>query len=486
MIEFGTIINGYRIERELGHGSMAVVYLANQINLQRLVAFKVLSATLAQNPEFVERFLNEARSAAALSHQNLVLAYDAGVAGDTYYFVMEYVEGENLDFRIRRDGALPHGVALSMATAIAAALDYGWRKKKLTHGDIKPENIMVDKAGTPKVADFGLAKVTGHETEGRRASGILLTPAYAAPEVIRGRRVANDCRADIYSFGATLYHMLVGYPPFPGTDADVVMKQHLTDPIIPPLDRNPAVPLITSDFVCWLLEKEPERRPQSWEEVTRHLKKVRSGKRVLRAGGRPFRHDRPGGATSGTASGTARRPRASFVSRLLTLLLVLVALTAGLLFLQLKWRQMHALPPPETPAPQPETTPAPEPSTQPRAAQTEADTEWAALQPKLKAAESARERMELLEAFRRNHERNLPPEFRETMAQSLRETDKEQPEPAKPPEPEAPEETQPTPEVGPPVSQPPPNPFPPEPEGRAREKTVEKGPAQGPRKHAPK
>jgi len=268
----GTTVAGYRIERELGRGNMAIVYLATQLNLERHVALKIMTEEMAEDEEFVGRFFNEARAAAALTHPNIVQAYDAGVTeGNVYYFAMEYVEGETLEDRVQREGFLEPPTAIRMALDIAEALDYGWQHHRLTHGDIKPENIMLDKHGQTKLADFGLAKVAGQDFQ---SSSLMLTPLYAPPEVIQGQHVSGDCRADIYSFGATLYHMLAGTPPFAGTNPDEVMQRQVSEPITPLYKTNPSVPKEVSDNIGFLLVKPPEQRPADWQTVIRILKGV--------------------------------------------------------------------------------------------------------------------------------------------------------------------------------------------------------------------
>ena len=266
----GTLVNGYRIERELGRGAMSVVYLAQQLDLQRPVALKVLAADLAADKEYVTRFFNETRAAAALSHPNIIQAYDAGVAeGDLYYFCMEFVEGETLLERIEREERLPLDESLKIAREIADALNFGYQRYKFTHGDIKPDNIMINLQGQAKLADFGLAKVEGHDYDG---SEVMLTPLYAPPELIRGERRPGDCRGDIYAFGATLYHIIAGSPPFPGTHAHSVMDRHLHENPEPLRLRYPKAPLGLSDLVSRMLAKDPERRPQDWEEVLAGLR----------------------------------------------------------------------------------------------------------------------------------------------------------------------------------------------------------------------
>jgi serine/threonine protein kinase len=274
----GTLVAGnyrYQIVNEIGRGAMAVVYLAKQVDLQRPVALKVLSLELSSNRSFVKRFFNEVRTAAALSHPNIIQAYDAGIAnGDIYYFAMEYVRGETLLERITREQCLKVPAALKYAIEIANALDYGWQGQRLTHGDIKPDNIMVNDLDQAKLADFGLAKVTGHEYEGHE---LMLTPHYASPELINGKNPKNDCRADIYAFGASMYHLLAGSPPYPGNDGQEVMRRHLREELEPLAQRKPGIPIQLSDFIGRMLAKDPAARPANWNAVLEELDRCEKG-----------------------------------------------------------------------------------------------------------------------------------------------------------------------------------------------------------------
>ncbi len=264
------MIGGFRIESFVGAGAMAVVYRAVQVNLDRPVALKILPRDFSRSRDYVDRFFNEARAAAAFSHPNIVRAYDAGIdENNVCYFAMEFVEGETLLDRILRDGRVPLLDAIHIALDIAQALDYGWKEHRLLHGDIKPANLMTNTRGETKLADFGLAKVAGGE---EIAGATMLTPLYAAPEVIQGYQPKEDCRPDIYSFGATLYHLLAGSPPFPGEDSKEVMRLQVEAPLTPLHQRLPDIPWRVSDFVSALLRKAPDKRTQSWEEVVAGLK----------------------------------------------------------------------------------------------------------------------------------------------------------------------------------------------------------------------
>lgn len=269
----GTVINGFMIEDKLGQGGMGVVYKAKQLNLERYVALKVLSDELASDVEFVERFFKEARAAASLSHANIVQVYDAGSTLDgIYYFAMELIEGETLDTRISRDGLLPQKDAMEIAVKIASALDYAWEKQKLCHGDVKPDNIILNSSGGAKLADLGLAKSIHDKSDFK--DGIMATPLYAPPEVIAGDMHRIDFRSDMYSFGATFYHVLSGMPPFSGDDPETVMRKHMNDKPTSLSEVNRELNPAISDLVDTLLLKNPESRPPSWKEVCKSLDKI--------------------------------------------------------------------------------------------------------------------------------------------------------------------------------------------------------------------
>ncbi len=204
----GEVVAGFKIEEELGRGAMGIVYQARQTNLDREVAIKILSDDSASDEVYVERFFREARAAASLSHPNVVQAYDAGVTDDgIYYFVMEKVTGENLDLVLNNVGPLNIPQALDVFLAVANALAYAWNRNQLSHGDIKPENIIMRLNGKVKLADFGLAR-RAKDPE-LADEDIRATPAYAPPEIIRDDKSVPGFKSDMYSFGATAYHILI-------------------------------------------------------------------------------------------------------------------------------------------------------------------------------------------------------------------------------------------------------------------------------------
>lgn len=247
----------YRIEREIGRGGAAIVYLAYHQRLERPVALKVLQPHLQSDAGFVERFLFEARAAARLDHPNIVAIYDAGQIDGADYIAMEYVEGESLADVLRRvPGALPLDFAISIISQVAAALDYA-HQRGVIHRDVKPSNILVRDSGHALLADFGIARAAsmGSHTQ---AGVILGTPEYMAPEQAEGRAV--DGRSDVYSLAIVGYHMLTGKPPFHGATPQATLYAHVHQPLPDPRDLNPAISPALATVLQIGAAKAPERR----------------------------------------------------------------------------------------------------------------------------------------------------------------------------------------------------------------------------------
>lgn len=250
-------IPGYQIERELGQGGMAIVYLAIQESLHRHVALKVIKPVLTTDEEFAQRFLREGRIIAQLNDPHIVTVYDIACHDNIYYLSMEYLAGGTLQQRIR-DG-LPLQETLFVARTIASALQYAHRRGVI-HRDIKSQNILFRENGSPVLTDFGIAKTIGSSTIMTRTGLSIGTPRYMSPEQIRGQAV--DARADLYSFGVLLYEMLTGNVPYSADDSFALAMMHVTAPIpeLPPkLSRFQ--PLLNK-----LLEKDPNRRFQNGQE----------------------------------------------------------------------------------------------------------------------------------------------------------------------------------------------------------------------------
>jgi serine/threonine-protein kinase len=273
----GQQIPGYQLLEKLGQGSMGIVFKARQLSMNRPVALKVLQPRLATNPKDLERFLREAHLAAKLSHHNIVQAIDVGSTGKVHYFVMEYVQGTTIDQQLKQDKRFREREALEIIRQIAQALDHAG-SRQLVHRDIKPANIMIAQDGVAKLADLGLARQRVGDALAQDEKGLVIgTPFYIAPEQIRGR-ADIDSRADIYSLGATLYHMVTGQPPFPGTEVDPVLNAHLKDELTPPDHLNTALSAGLGEVVEFMMAKNPNHRYQSPRDLIIDLDCLLAGK----------------------------------------------------------------------------------------------------------------------------------------------------------------------------------------------------------------
>ncbi len=271
----GRRLGDYHLLRRLGRGGMADVYLADQESLSRRVAFKVLKGSLANDESYVRRFLHEAKAAASLVHANIVQIHEVGCIDGIHFIAQEYVDGQNLKQLLQRRGALNVPLAVNVMRQVAAALHKAGQQK-ITHRDVKPENIMLSTSGEVKVADFGLARV---ESEGKSVNltqvGMTMgTPLYMSPEQVEGRR-SVDTRSDIYSLGVTSYHMLAGQPPFSGDTPLNIAVQHLKTEPQRLEDLRPDLPEGICRIVHKMMAKPPEDRHQFAAELLRDLRELK-------------------------------------------------------------------------------------------------------------------------------------------------------------------------------------------------------------------
>ena len=268
-----TLFDGrYRIMRKLGSGGMADVYLAEDEELGRRVAIKILNDKYAPDDQFVERFRREAKNAAGLSHPNIVSIYDRGEAEGTYYIAMEYLDGRSLKELVVARGPLPIPDAIAATRQVLSALRFAHRKG-VVHRDIKPHNVMADADGRLKVTDFGIARAgVSQMTE---AGSIIGTAQYLSPEQARGAPV--DQRSDLYSIGIVLYEMLTGQVPFTGESPVEIAMKHLSDPPRPPSLLRTDIPPDLDMVVLRALAKNPEDRFQTAEEMDAELGRVAAG-----------------------------------------------------------------------------------------------------------------------------------------------------------------------------------------------------------------
>ena len=258
------VFGGCRLIKKIGEGGMGVVYLAHHLALNKNVAVKILPPSFAMEEERVKRFVREARSAAQLEHSNIIQIYNIAKHEDFYFIVMQYADGESLARAIKREGKIKVLEALDIIRDVASALAVAHRKN-IVHRDIKPENIMINSNGEIKLMDFGLARVLDVASNLSRTGDILGTPYYLSPEQAQGQKV--DGRADIYSLGVTLYYMLSGKKPFEGDTTLAIILKHINEK--PPLitQTNPEIPECVSNVINKMLEKNPDKRYQSTDEL---------------------------------------------------------------------------------------------------------------------------------------------------------------------------------------------------------------------------
>lgn len=249
-------LGSYRVLKLLGAGGMGLVFLAEDIALKRRVALKLMRLALAHDPEARTRFLREAQAMAALNHDHIVAVHQVGMEGEVPFMVMPLLDGEMLEQRLKRDGALPIAevirIGREIALGLAAAHEHG-----LIHRDIKPANLWLEAPfGRVKILDFGLARAVAPDGQLTNPGAMLGTPAYMAPEQMEGEA---EPRSDLFSLGSVLYRLSTGHVPFPGTKVIEIMRNTLWHEPKPPHQLNAAVPHRLSDVIVRLLAKERAR-----------------------------------------------------------------------------------------------------------------------------------------------------------------------------------------------------------------------------------
>jgi len=259
----------YRVMAVLGRGGMGVVFKAQDPHLDRFVALKAMLPSLATSRSAKERFFREAKAAAALKHPHIVTIFDVGEDRGAPFLAMEFLEGEALDDRVKRDSRIPVPDILRIGKEVAEGLEAA-HERGLIHRDIKPGNIWLEgKKGQVKILDFGLARAMADETHLTQSGAIVGTPAYMAPEQACGEKV--DHRCDLFSLGCVLYRMCTGELPFKGSNTLAIISALALENPVPPLSLNPALPAELSDLVMKLLAKKREDRPADARAVAEAL-----------------------------------------------------------------------------------------------------------------------------------------------------------------------------------------------------------------------
>ena len=267
----GLEFDGYQLAGKLGEGELGVVYLAVNSQTGEDAACKVLKDELAQAGVAVQQFVYEAKTATRLDHPNVIKAISAGHSLGYYYLLMEYVNGTSLEsIRVSDPGKLTIDFLCDRFYELADALDYAWRNHLLTHGDIKPDNILIQtEPSTLKLADLGLAKVALNTPHHHNV--IMGTPLYIAPELASGAEDRTSVKSDIYSFGVMFYELVCGTAPFVGS-VDDVLRSHVEAAPIPVREYNQNVPEKLAAFIEQCMAKTPADRPEDWAAVASFLK----------------------------------------------------------------------------------------------------------------------------------------------------------------------------------------------------------------------
>jgi serine/threonine-protein kinase len=309
-------LGNYELVAKLGQGAMGAVYLAKNPE-GRDVALKLLPPNLAQDQEFLERFRREARAASKLSHPNIVAALDVGFADKYHYIAMEYVDGPNLEVVLKKKGRLNIAEILRVAQDVASALTEA-EKHGIVHRDIKPANILMNSKGVCKLTDMGLSSASAGDQRVTMAGFAVGTPFYISPEQARGE-MNVDTRADIYSLGATLYHLCTGTLPFPGTNPVVIMTQHISERPQPAHLREPSVPKHLSQLLEKMMAKDPAARPQNAAELKEDLERCARGEAPVLKGTPPasqLRTERPNvPAPQPAQAAPSGSPKTTFLDR---------------------------------------------------------------------------------------------------------------------------------------------------------------------------
>ena len=272
-------IPGYELIHELGRGAMGVVYKARQVRADRIVALKLMINLEHARPQDIERFTVEAQSVARLHHPNIIQVYEVGQSGAAPYFTQEYASGGTLAKKISVQ-MLSHTETAKIMLCLANAVAYA-HSRKIIHRDLKPLNILVDENGTPKVADFGLARRMEDQSHLTQDGTILGTPSYMAPEQASGSSNAIGPLSDVYALGAILFELLTGRPPFKGSSVWEVIRQVRSSEPARPSELQPGIPKDLETICLKCLQKEPVKRYESAQALHDDIDRFQKGKPIL-------------------------------------------------------------------------------------------------------------------------------------------------------------------------------------------------------------
>lgn len=269
-----TKIGGYIIGRRIGIGGMGEVYTAEQISMQRTVALKILQSELSSDKTYLERFFREVRTLAQIEHPNIVRAIEAGADGNTYFFSMTFIDGSDVKKMLDNGMRFSEKEGLKICLDVAKALKYVWDKHKLLHRDIKPANIMLTPNNEVKLMDLGISKkLLGEESEITLAGMMVGSPQYISPEQAKAE-TDIDFRADMYSLGASLFHILAGQTPYPGDSGMTVVAHHLSSPVPDIRKVKPDISSRTAELLMKMMAKNKNDRFSSWDKLINEINSI--------------------------------------------------------------------------------------------------------------------------------------------------------------------------------------------------------------------
>lgn len=277
-------VGDYFLECNIGSGGMGEVYLARQISMKREVALKILHSDLASDEKYLERFFREVRLLAQIEHPNVVRAIEAGMEGDVCYFSMEYADGKDIKRHIDLKRRFEEQETLRIAIEIASALKYAWDKHKLIHRDVKPANVILTPDGEVKLMDLGISKRQSEDSEITLAGMMVGSPTYISPEQARAEK-DMDFRADMYSLGASMFHMLAGKAPYDADSPMAVISMHLSAPIPDVRDQRPDISKATASLILRMMAKDKKDRFDSWDAVIERMKSITERRKTARLRG---------------------------------------------------------------------------------------------------------------------------------------------------------------------------------------------------------
>lgn len=307
----GSMVDEFRVERLLGAGGMGRVYKALDTKLHRQVALKVIAPGVV-DPEFLARFERETHALSAVNHPNVAQIYSAGTVRGRPYYAMEFIDGESLGTVLDAGRHLSGRRCLRYMVQAAEGMRAA-SMQNLIHRDIKPQNLVIDRSDRLKIVDFGLARWTNEDVSLTPTAVALGTPRYIAPEQAMGQKC--DLRSDIYSLGATFYHLFAGVPPFVADTPVALLVQHISTPLPPLRSRNPRVPRSVAAIIEKMMAKQPSDRYQTWDELIADLVRVDVSSEVA--------HDAPTVATDARQRAIPKREIAFAAAGAISLLLAL-------------------------------------------------------------------------------------------------------------------------------------------------------------------